>query len=198
MLPTLRLPQSDEADGTAAPDALDLNLLVPARQGDLWAEKLAELIELFKARRRELPEPQSHLYRMPPGGIPFNEVNYVDLPAQGNQSVIVSFVVPGGMNGVIRRLGNNIVGAGFTEGSGDLVYQIRADQDPLRNHHNILGSLGNPSAPTETDPIRLFESQTIDFVVRNVAVVVGLQKVGARLSGFFYPREYDGEEAWGG
>lgn len=142
--------------------------------------------------------PQSHLYYMPKDGHPFNEIAYANLPAIGATVNIVQFVVPGGMNGVIRRVGNNFVGGGFQEGSGNLIWQITADTNPIRDHENILGSLGNPAAPSETDPIRIYEGQTIALAVNNVAIGVAGQICGARLSGYFYPMEYDGGEAWGG
>ena len=90
------------------------------------------------------------------------------------------------------------MGAGFQDGSGNLIWQILADGVPIRNHEHILGSLGNPALPSETDPIRIYEGQTITLTIQNVAVVVAGQLSGGRLSGYFYPTEYDGSEAWGG
>jgi hypothetical protein len=178
---------------------LELEVVIPNASAPSFLEKLDALIAAVASRLQELPEPQSHLYRMPPDGFPFNEVNYVAIPAVGVTAAIITFKVPGGMNGVIRRMGNNFIGAGFQDGSGNLVWQILADGQPIRNHQNILGSLGNPANPAETDPIRVYEGQTISLVVTNVAVApVAGQLSGGRLSGYYYPIEYDGTEAWGG
>jgi hypothetical protein len=177
---------------------LEFDVSFPTASAEALVEKLQELITALGAMVQELPEPQSHLYRMPPDGFAFNEVNYIAIPAIGATATIVSFKVPGGMNGVIRRVGNNFVGAGFIEGSTDLVWQIQADGQPIRNHQTILGSLGNPANPTETDPLRVYEGQVITLVVTNVRLIVAGQLSGGRLSGFFYPLEYDSTEAWGG
>lgn len=158
---------------------------------------LQQIATAFASSTSGLPEPQSHIYYMPPDGFPFNEVNYVDLPAIAGTATIIDFQVPGGFNGVIRRIGNNFIGAGFQDGSGNLVWQILADGVPIRNHEHILGSLGNPALPSETDPIRIYEGQTITLIIQNVGVVVAEQACGGRLSGYFYPSEYDNLEAWG-
>lgn len=133
---------------------------------------------------------------MPASGIPYNEVNYVPLPAIGAEANVIRFVVPDGMNGVIKWIGNNFVGGGWVEGSGNVVWRIEADGMAIRNHENIISSLGNPSAPTETAPIRIHEGQVITLVVRNVNVAVAGQQSGGRLSGWFYSLNDEAEGVW--
>lgn len=134
---------------------------------------------------------------MPADGIPFNEVDYVALPAIGATAVVLSFLVSPGLNGSIKWIGNNFVGAGFTDGSGDIIWQILHDGEPFRNHQNIIGSLGSPASPSETAPLRLFENQLIQMTVTNVSIAVAGQLVGGRLSGWYYPMEDDGPDVWG-
>jgi len=134
---------------------------------------------------------------MPADGIPFNEVNYVNLPAIGAEVAIVSFMVSPGMHGVIKWIGNNFVGAGFTDGSGSIIWQITIDGQPVRNHQRIIGSLGSPASPSETAPIRLFENTTVELNVTNVSIAVAGQLCGGRLSGWLYAMEDDGPDVWG-
>lgn len=133
---------------------------------------------------------------MPASGVPFNEDNYIALPAIGAEANVIQFVVPDGMNGVIDQLGNNFVGGGWVEGSGNVVWRIEADGVAIRNHQNIVASLGNPAMPSRTAPIRIHEGQVITLVVRNVAVVVAGQLSGGRLSGYFYSKADEAEEVW--
>jgi hypothetical protein len=139
---------------------------------------------------------QPPLFGMPASGIPFNEVNYVLLPAIAAEANVLRFVVPDGHNGVIVWIGNNFVGGGWVEGSGQVLWRIEADGVAIRNHENIISSLGNPAAPSRTMPIRLHEGQVITLVVRNVAVVVAGQMIGGRLSGCFYSLSDEVEGAW--
>jgi hypothetical protein len=132
----------------------------------------------------------------PGSGEPFNYVNYVALPAIAAQAVILDFTVPEGRNGAIKWIGNNFVGGGWVEGSGAVVWRILRDDGFIKNHENLLGSLGNPASPSETAPIRIFENERIRLVIDNVAVVVAAQLAGGRLSGWFYPRDEEPEEAW--
>ena len=134
---------------------------------------------------------------MPADGIPFNEVNYITLPAIAAEAAIVSFLVSPGMNGVIKWIGNNLVGAGFTDGSGSIVWQITIDGQPVRNHEHIIGSLGSPASPSETAPIRLYENTTVQLTVTNVSIAVAGQLCGGRLSGWLYAMEDDGPDQWG-
>jgi len=133
---------------------------------------------------------------MPASGVPFNEVNYVALPAIGTEANVIRFVVPDGMNGAIRWIGNNLVAGGWVEGSGTVVFRIEADSVAIRNHENIISSLGNPAAPSETAPIRVHEGQVITLIVRNVSLIVAGQLCGGRLSGYFYSKEDEAEGVW--
>jgi len=132
---------------------------------------------------------------MPPDGVPFNEAAYVDLlPVAAGAAVVLQFTVPQGYNGSIKWIGNNFVGAGWTEGTGALVWQILADGQPIRNFENIVGSLGSPASPSETAVVRIYETQTIQLVCTNVSIGAPAgQLLGGRLSGWYYPIEYDSQ-----
>lgn len=128
-----------------------------------------------------------------------DQLAYVALPAIGADAVIISFKVPPGRNGIIRKVGNNFVGGGWTEGTGDVVWKILADGTPppgATSYNNILGSLGSPANPTEIPGFRIFENQLITVEATNVNVVVAGQLVGARLVGYLYPRELEDANIW--
>ncbi len=133
---------------------------------------------------------------MPANGEPFNQVGYVALPAIGAEANIFTFQVPEGRHGIIKWIGNNFVGGGWVEGSGNVLWRIEVDGVAVRNHEAIASSLGNPASPSETAPIRLHEGQIVTLIVRNVGVVVAGQLVGGRLSGWFYPVSDEVEEVW--
>lgn len=128
-----------------------------------------------------------------------DQLNYVDLPAVGARTNIIAFQVPPGRNGVIQKVANNFVGAGWVEGSGDVVWRILVDgaTPPGANSYQaILGSLGSPAQPVGISGFRIFENQIVSFEAQNVAIIVAGQKVGARLIGYLYPREYEAENIW--
>lgn len=125
--------------------------------------------------------------------------NYVALPAIGAQATIVTFTVPNGRNGIIKKVANNFVGGGWTEGSGVVTWEILADGAPpsgATSYNAILTSLGSPSNPVEIAGFRIFENQVITVVVNNISVVVAGQLSGARLVGFLYPRDMEDDNLW--
>ena len=134
---------------------------------------------------------------MPPGGKPFEFASGVALPAIGATAIVVSFTVPKGQNGYIRRIANVFVGGGFTDFSGAVVWQIltNATQGVVApNFDNIVASLGAVSNPSTVDGIHIFEDNIVQLILKNVSVVVAGQLVGGRLGGSFYsiPQEPKG------
>jgi len=150
-------------------------------------------------------DPQNGAAILPPWIYPpadFENIDvsgYVALPAIAAQATIITFTVPQGRNGIIKKVANNFVGGGFTEGSGSIVYQILVDGAPppgATTYENILGSLGNPANPVEIPGFRIYENQVITVVVNNVSILVAGQLAGARLIGYDYPREYEDQNIW--
>lgn len=128
-----------------------------------------------------------------------DQLGYVGLPAIGAEAVILSFRVPIGRNGIIRKVANNYVGGGWVEGSGAVIWKILVDGAPppgATSYNSILGSLGSPANPVEIAGFRVFENQLVTVVADNVSVVVAGQLVGARLVGYFYPRELESVDVW--
>jgi hypothetical protein len=123
----------------------------------------------------------------PDDGFSFDYVNYIALPAVGVSAAIINFTVPAGQNGVIKKVANNVIGAGFTDGDGSILWRIQIDDAFVRNYFAIGGSLGNPANPPEISGIQLMEQQVVQLIVSNISFAGGGGKSGGRLSGYFYP-----------
>ena len=140
-----------------------------------------------------------HLYP-PEGAQSKNLANYIPVPDAGDPyTVIFEFTVPPSMRLILNQIGNNFVGGGFTEGSGDLIWQIWDNGNPIEDFDDIEGSLGNVALPTPMAPIIFEEGHTVSFVVQNVtgSPIVGASgQVGATLRGWYYNRLESGVSEW--
>ena len=107
-------------------------------------------------------------------------------PPAGDTVIILDFYVPTARNGVIRAVGNSISGPGYTDGSGQVMFQILADGQPIQGYEAIYGSLGLVQQPT-TLPcgFRILSGQHIQFTMKNVSLASG--QCAARLLGTYYP-----------
>lgn len=164
--------------------------------GDAAAAAAASISSALSILIRRLP-----VYNFKPANWEnIDQFGYIALGAQGGAAVvIVSFTCPPGRNGIIHKVANNFVGAGWVEGSGSVKWQILVDGAPppgATNYDNILGSLGNPASPTEIDGFRIYENQVLTLVAFNVGIVVAGQQVGGRLVGYTYPREEEDQGIW--
>lgn len=130
----------------------------------------------------------------------FDNIAYILLPAISASvfTDVLNFKVPTGQNGVIVNVANNFVGGGWGEGSGDVVWQILRDSGVVPGYDNITASLGSPANPVRVPGLRIQENQVIEFMVRNNAVLLAGQRIGARLIGWFYPKEDDNADIWTG
>lgn len=136
---------------------------------------------------------------MPPEGIPYRQVNYVAIPNQGAQAVVVSFTVPQGRNGLITQIANVFIGGGFQEGAGLITWQIWLDgsQTPplvCPYFNNIVASLGAVYNPAQlAGGIAIKENQLVELVVSNAnpGVVPAGQLIGGLLGGYFYPKQLE-------
>jgi hypothetical protein len=125
--------------------------------------------------------------------------NYVLLPAIGAQANIVSFQVPLGQHGIVKKIANNFVGGGWVEGSATVIWQILVDGAPppgTTSYDTILTSLGNPSNPVEIAGFRIYENQILTLVVKNISSVVSGQFSGGRFVGWLYPRDMEDDGIW--
>lgn len=129
-----------------------------------------------------------------------DQIAYTSLPAIGSEATILTFTVPGGRNGIINKVACNFVGGGWIEGTGDVQWRILVDNGTppgANSYEAIPASLGSPAQPVAISGFRIFENQVIKVTIfnnpagPNGGVVVAGQLAGARLCGYFYPRELE-------
>lgn len=134
-----------------------------------------------------------------------DQINYALVPALGSTVTIITYVVPPGRNGIINKVACNFVGGGWVEGTGDFIWRILVDGSPppgAVSYDTILASLGGPSQPTGIAGFRFFENQVLTVVGfnnpsgPNGGIVVSGQRVGARLTGYNYPRDIEEADIW--
>lgn len=102
----------------------------------------------------------------PPGFQPFDFQGILATPAVGSgDQTVLSFIVPRGYNGVIRRISHNYTGDSYPEGSGGLVWRILADGRAVKNYGAMLFSFGNLVTPRPTDGILVYENQLVAYTV---------------------------------
>jgi len=131
--------------------------------------------------------------------IHFDQAGDIVIPAIGVELAIISFPVPKGQNGVLKTLANVLIGGGFTDGSGAIVWRILQNGQAVRGKENMLNSLGsvaNPSAIGGGGFIRILENDLIQLTVLNVSIPPAGQIVAGRLSGWFYPKDQDPAGIW--
>lgn len=135
---------------------------------------------------------------MPASGEIFFPAAFITIPAVGQTLPIVKFQVPAGRSGVINRLANEVVGAGggggagWVNGSGQLVWQILINGAVVKNCENIVAQLGTVAAPSEIPFIRLRENDLVQLTVTNVSINPPAgQRIGGRMQGWYYPKELD-------
>lgn len=133
---------------------------------------------------------------MPDGGFPFNTIGVINTPLIGigvwvdviGPQTVPSFVVPNGYDGVIKDIFNSYNGAGFTQGSGQLVWRILRNGQAVRGYDNILAFLG-ASEVTGRTQIRFGSNDTLQFQVQNVSLVGAGTQITCYFGGWFYPKK---------
>lgn len=109
-------------------------------------------------------------------------------------------LVPVGYNGVITDIvcgieaGTGGSGAGFVEGSGDLTWRLSASGRFLRDHGNVLTSLGSLTSPSPVPRggIRVWSEDILQFFVAFApgadARINATSRIVVSITGWFYPR----------
>ncbi len=130
----------------------------------------------------------------PPGWITFNPVKTVPLPAPGDGDVVVlSFRVPYGYDGAILAQFHGFT-QGFTEGSGDIQWRIRADGRYLRDCGDMELTIGSPKQLSPVyGGLQLRSGNLVEYVVSapNTSGLLpppGTGTILTGLHGLFYPR----------
>lgn len=96
----------------------------------------------------------------------FDSANSILTPAVGaGDTVVLSFKVPFGWDGVIRRLSHNYAGGGFLQGSGAIIWRLRINGQIVRNYDAITMEWGTIQQPRLIDGIRIYSSQLVEYLV---------------------------------
>jgi hypothetical protein len=155
-----------------------------------WINKYGGLAAICPGHKwREAP-----WVKMPPQGKRFSEIKSVPLPPfNGADSVVGSFVVPQGYDGVIKSVIFNYTGTGFQEGSGDISWRLQVNQHYVKDYGNVqtqIGSLTLPY-PGSAGEILIQSNDLVQFIT-NITVAAGGNLTGGRIIasawGWYWPR----------
>jgi hypothetical protein len=127
----------------------------------------------------------------PINGQYFTYPGVIDTPALGsNFTAVLSFLVPPGWDGVIRKHSWNYTGVGFVQGNGDLTFSVRVAGAMVKTYSAVQTEIGSPQQPRDTFII-VRENQLVEYLV-SVDAGAGIPIAGtfiiAFADGWFRPR----------
>lgn len=190
-------PYKRRADRSIPDNILMRPPVAPAPSDDPTIDAINALQDVMQQVQRSVRLISAPWLIEPPDSESFHLGGGIVMPAQdGAFHTVVQITCPSGRNGVLKEIANVVVGGAWNDFSGDAIWQIVRNQNgninaAERNYEKILASYGLISAPTKISGIRLFENDVIAFVIKNVALPVSGEEVGALLGGYFYPRTWD-------
>ena len=131
--------------------------------------------------------------KMPAQGQRFQQTSSIPLPAaNGIDTLVLSFLVPNGYDGVGLTLIQNYTGANFNEGSGYLTWRIQLNQRYPKNLGSMQTSMGSflTPYPINAGQLLLQSDQLVQYFVNRSTTAAGL--LGGRIIcsiwGYWYPR----------
>jgi hypothetical protein len=172
----------------------------PAGTDDPLISSIADLSSVMQQVQRSTRLISAPWLVMPPDAESFHKGGGITIPAvDGLFHIVVTITCPPGRNGVMNEIANVVVGGAWSDFSGDAIFQIVRNPGAgnntggfaERNYEDIEASYGLINAPVKIAGIRIFENDILQFVIKNVALPVSGEKVGALLGGWFYPRTWD-------
>lgn len=125
----------------------------------------------------------------PPGSIRFNPSGVIPLPAIAGDTLIFSFRVPIGYDGVILGQYHGATFS-FSQGSGLIAWRISADRRYLKDCGNMIVSLGtNPTMSPIMGGLVIRSNNLIRYEVNNLSSgSLPNGNILAGLGGYFWPR----------
>lgn len=129
----------------------------------------------------------------PESAIPFDPTSAITTPAPGaGDTVVLSFVVPRGHDGVITGLMHLYSGGGLQQGSGGIIWRLLIDGRAVRNYDAMTVEFGSTAQPRRIAGLRIYENQTVEYVVQlpaGTAFVYSQEtQIICSVSGWLYPR----------
>ena len=131
---------------------------------------------------------------VPAGAVPFHITGTITTPTTADGDVLVcQGMVPLGYDGLITEIFQNYQGSGFQQGSGDIVWRIKRNQQWLKELGNNPFALGRPTKPVQLTQGQIVFSGTLFQFYVNVPNLSGMIQIGASsitcgLNGFYWPR----------
>jgi len=132
---------------------------------------------------------------MPGDGRRYQQIGSIVLPAVANTDTLVTtFAVPTGYDGVIVSIVNMFTGAGFVEGSGDLHYRIQINRRWLKDYGDIQTTMGTVASPCMIyrGGVKLRTQEVVRYWVSVTAAGLGVLDPTGRIVcaffGWFYPQ----------
>jgi hypothetical protein len=122
----------------------------------------------------------------PDGSVPFDPQNGLTLGAVGGSQIVLTLLVPIGMDGVIKGISHNTVFP-FSDFSGDLQWQLLQNGRAIRNFDNMLAQKGTIAVTRPISPLRIYSGDTITYVVNHLANAGLNGQVVCSVTGYFYP-----------
>jgi len=154
-------------------------------------EHLRVQIELDNRPQTRIPNRPPDHEGFQPDHEPFHEVGSIDLPLGGSaEASVLAFRVPAGYDGIITGVGNTFTGAGFTAGSGAIVWRIRRDGAYFRNYSNLIAEYGDDVSPSDLDGgLMIHSGELVEYTVEHPSAASALVgRVVCRLRGRIWPR----------
>ena len=171
----------------------------PINKYDLCAEYQVRRLKSIKVRPAcnippcSLPWDEDYT-PIPAGAVPFHITGTIATPATAAGDVLVcSGRVPLGYDGLLTEIFQNYQGSGFQQGSGDIVWRVKRNQQWVKSLGNLPYSLGNPKNFVPLTEGQIIYSGTLFQMYVNVPNLSSMIQVGSSLitcgmNGFYWPR----------
>jgi hypothetical protein len=132
---------------------------------------------------------------MPAAGRRFQQIGSIPrLAVEGVDTLVTTFNVPTGFDGVIVSVISMFTGGGFVEGSGDIHYRIQINRRWLKDYGDVQTTLGTVGSPCMIyrGGVRLRTQEVCRYWVQLGAGALGrldpLGRFVCAFFGWFYPQ----------
>lgn len=124
----------------------------------------------------------------PPTYQTFRPTQWITTPIIGASATILTLQAKVGWDGVVLKIAHGFGGPGFTQGSGDLTWNLSINgNQPVPNFGAMTSAIGDSAHAEDISPGFILKSgQTLIYTVANVAQVTGGALVFATLQGYFW------------
>lgn len=131
-----------------------------------------------------LEAPAGHLDFFPKGTATFSAG-----PPPTAAQIVLTLNVPVGYDGVIKAIGNVPITGGFINGSGEIIWRIRANGRAIRNFENINSVMGTEDWPVDLAVgIPIFSGTVITYEVEWISNAAWAELLTlCTFKGYFYP-----------